>query len=99
LRLRSPAQLRIDAATLTPAKAANPELLAPFARAVHNALCPVCQARVVGVEDAGPDGPRVQVTCFGDPAHVFFFSTGTGHVADRPDAYGEVPEGAGVAEA
>jgi hypothetical protein len=88
-RVRTPAQLRVPDA-LRPVKAASPEILAPFARAVHNAKCPVCGAMCLGVEDIIEGRPRIQVTCFGDPSHAFFFDAATGHISNQPDAYGEV---------
>jgi hypothetical protein len=89
--LRSPAQVRVDADGLAPVPVLNPELLAPLARAVHHGRCPACGADVHGVKDIQPDGsPRVQITCFGDPAHAFFFETGSGHINDMPDVMGEV---------
>jgi hypothetical protein len=75
---------------LRPVFVANPELLAPLARAVHHAHCPACQAAVVAV---GGDGTQVQVTCLGEPAHAFLFDATTGHIANRPMAYGEVVSG------
>ena len=89
--LRSPAQVRVDPSSLAPIKVLNPELLAPLARAIHNGKCPACQAPVHGVLDAAEDGsPQVQIACFGDPAHVFFFDTITGHIDNQPAAMGEV---------
>ena len=89
--LRSPAQVRVDEGHLTSIRPFNPELLAPLARAVHHGKCPACGADVYGVKDIKPDGsPRVQITCFGDPPHVFFFETGSGHISDQPDVMGEV---------
>src|SRR5579859_8142720 len=40
--LRSPAEVRLDPKSLAPIEVHNPELLAPFARAVHNGKCPAC---------------------------------------------------------
>lgn len=89
--LHSPAQVRVDEAALEPIRVLNPELLAPLARAVHHGKCPACGADVHGVKDITPDGsPRVQITCFGDPPHAFFFETGSGHISDLPDLMGEV---------
>jgi hypothetical protein len=89
--LRSPAQVRVDPASLSPIEVRNPELLAPFARAVHNGKCPSCQAPVYGVLDIPENGsPQVQVVCFGDPAHAFFFDAATGHIDNQPSAMGEV---------
>jgi hypothetical protein len=46
---------------------------------------------VHGVLDAAEDGsPQVQIACFGDPAHVFFFDATTGHIDNQPSAMGEV---------
>jgi hypothetical protein len=46
---------------------------------------------VHGVEDSAPDGsPRVQITCFGEPAHAFFFEARTGHIGNLPEVMGEV---------
>jgi hypothetical protein len=46
---------------------------------------------VHGVEDSAPDGsPRVQITCFGEPAHAFFFDARTGHIGNLPEVMGEV---------
>jgi hypothetical protein len=89
--LRSPVQVRVDEDGLRPIKVFSPELLAPLARAVHHGKCPACGADVHGIKDMKPDGsPRVQITCFGDPAHAFFFETGSGHISDQPDVIGEV---------
>ena len=89
--LRSPSQVRVDETGLEPIRVFNPELLAPLARAVHHGKCPACGADVHGVKDITEGGsPRVQITCFGDPAHAFFFETGSGHISDQPDVIGEV---------
>jgi hypothetical protein len=89
--LRSPAEVRVDDRQLAPLQVRNPELLAPLARAIHNGKCPACGAGVHGVVDSPRDGsPRVQITCFGDPAHAYFFDARTGHIADLPEAMGEV---------
>jgi len=88
--LRTPAQVRVDPSSLARIQVHNPELLAPLARAIHNGKCPACQAPVHGFVDASPDGsPQVQIACFGDPAHVFFFDAATGHIDDQPSAMGE----------
>jgi hypothetical protein len=74
-----------------PLEVRNPELLAPLARAIHNGRCPACGAGVHGVEDSALDGsPRVQITCFGEPAHAFFFDARTGHIGNLPEVMGEV---------
>jgi hypothetical protein len=89
--LHSPAQVRVDPAGLASIRVANPELLAPLARAVHNGKCPACQAPVHGFLDSSEEGsPQVQITCFGDPAHVFYFDATTGHIDNQPSAMGEV---------
>jgi hypothetical protein len=89
--LRSPTQVRVDPASLAPIKVLSPELLAPLARAIHNGKCPACQAPVHGVLDTSESGaPLVQIACFGDPAHVFFFDATTGHIDNQPSAMGEV---------
>jgi hypothetical protein len=89
--LRSPAQVRVAEADLDPVEVHSPELLAPLARAIHNGKCPVCEAPVHGVEDIVEEGrPRVQISCFGDPAHVFFFEAHTGHIANQPSRFGRL---------
>jgi hypothetical protein len=89
--LRSPAQVRVDPTSLSPIKVLNPELLAPLARAIHNGKCPACLAPVHGFLDSADDGaPQVQIVCFGDPAHAFFFDATTGHIDNQPSAMGEV---------
>ncbi|MEA2682570.1 MAG: hypothetical protein QOK05_898 [Chloroflexota bacterium] len=89
MRLHSPSEVRVDPAELEPVEAQFPELMAPLARAVNNGKCPACGASVHGVLDAGLAGrTQVQITCFGDPAHVFIFDSTTGHVADQPSAMG-----------
>jgi hypothetical protein len=89
MRLHSPSQLRVDPAHLEPVEAQFPELMAPLARAVHNGKCPACGASVHGVLDASPDGgSQVQLTCFGDPSHVFIFDANSGHIADQPTTMG-----------
>jgi hypothetical protein len=89
--LRSAAQVRVDPANLAPIEVRNPELLAPLARAVHNAKCPACQAPLHGVLDTNENGsPQVQIVCFGDPAHAFFFDAATGHIDNQPSVMGEV---------
>ncbi|MFN2465602.1 MAG: hypothetical protein ABR598_04980 [Candidatus Dormibacteria bacterium] len=89
MRVRTPSQVRVDPAELEPVQARFPELLAPLARAIHNGKCPACGAPVTGVLDTGPgDGQQVQITCFGDPAHVFIFDATTGHVDNQPTAMG-----------
>jgi hypothetical protein len=89
--LRSPSQIRIAEADVEPQEVYSPELLAPLARAIHNGKCPACQAPVHGVLDIAEDGrQRVQISCFGDPQHVFFFDAGTGHIANQPSLYGRV---------
>jgi len=66
-----------------------PELLAPLARAIHHGKCPACGSPVHGVSDRGPDGrARVQISCFGQATHVFFFDSETGRVGDQPTAFG-----------
>jgi hypothetical protein len=46
---------------------------------------------VHGVLDIPENGsPQVQVVCFGDPAHAFFFDAATGHIDNQPSAMGEV---------
>ena len=90
--LRSASEVRLDPASLAPLEIRNPELLAPLARAVYNGKCPACGAAVHGVLDQDQDGhPVVQVTCFGDPAHAFFFDATTGHIGNQPAAMGQVP--------
>ncbi|HEY8741021.1 MAG TPA: hypothetical protein VIN56_10555 [Candidatus Dormibacteraeota bacterium] len=84
MRLHSPSQLRIDPGDLGPVEATFPELLAPLARGIHNGKCPACGASVYGVLD----GTRVQINCFGDPPHVFFFETSSGHIDNQPTAMG-----------
>jgi hypothetical protein len=88
MRLRSPSQVRVDPAELEPLTAPFPELAAPLARAIYNAKCPACNAAMTGVLDNAGEGSQVQITCFGDPAHVFIFDSTTGHVADAPTAMG-----------
>lgn len=89
--LRSPAEVRVDDDSLVPLEVRNPELLAPLARAIHNGKCPACGAGVHGVEDRAPDGSlRVQITCFGLPAHAYFFDAGSGHISNVPEVMGEV---------
>jgi hypothetical protein len=89
MRLPSPSQLRVDPSTLDPIEAQFPELMAPLARAINNGKCAACGAPVTGVLDASPaGGTQVQITCFGDPAHVFIFDATSGHVADQPVAMG-----------
>lgn len=89
--LRSPAEVRVDDERLAPLEVRNPELLAPLARAIHNGKCPACGAGVHGVEDRAQDGsPRVQITCFGEPAHAYFFDARTGHISNLPEVMGEV---------
>ena len=89
--LRSPSQVRVSESDLKPIEVYSPELLAPLARAVHNGRCPACQAPVHGVEDVDGDGrARVQISCFGDPTHVFFFEAHTGHIPNRPSHLGEL---------
>ena len=90
MRLHSPSEVRVDAAELLPVEAQFPELMAPLARALHNGKCPACGASVHGVLlDADPDGAgEVQITCFGEPAHVFIFKTSTGHVDNAPTTMG-----------
>ncbi|MDQ6747870.1 MAG: hypothetical protein M3010_07190 [Candidatus Dormibacteraeota bacterium] len=89
MRLRSPSQLRVDPAQLDPVKAQFPELMAPLARAINHGKCAACGASVTGVLDTGPGGgPQVQITCFGDPAHVFIFDASSGRVPDQPTAMG-----------
>jgi len=74
MRLHSPSQLRVDPADLEPIEVQFPELMAPLARAIHNGKCPACGAAVHGVLDAiATGGTQVQITCFGDPPHVFIF--------------------------
>ena len=87
MRLRSPAQLRVAEEDLLPVAAPNPELLAPLARAIHHAHCQVCGAPVCAVEDG--DGV-VQITCFGERQHAFFFAVVNGRIGDRPAAFGEL---------
>ena len=89
--LRSPSEMRVRSESLGPILVNNPELLAPLARAIHNGKCPACGAGVFALEDTDPRGsPRVQITCFGDPPHAYFFAAATGHIADLPSAMGEV---------
>jgi hypothetical protein len=89
--LRSPTQARIDPASLVPIRVDSPELLAPLARGIHNGKCPACQAPVYGFLDSSAEGSQhVQITCFGDPAHAFFFDATTGHIDNQPMAMGEV---------
>jgi hypothetical protein len=90
--LRSPAEVRLDPNSLAPLEARNPELLAPLARGVYNGKCPSCGAAVYGVLDEAADGhPVVQIVCFGNPAHAFFFDATTGHIDNQPASMGEVP--------
>jgi hypothetical protein len=88
MHLRSPSQVRVSPDEVEPIKVAFPELLAPLARALHHGKCPACQAAVYGVEDIFDGRTQVQITCFGDPAHVFFFDSATGRVDDQPTRYG-----------
>ena len=93
MRLRSPSQLRVSRDDVARADLTTPELLAPLARAIHHSHCPACGADVIGFKDTDPDGAgHVQLTCFGDPAHVFFFETGSGHVSGQPDIMGSLVE-------
>jgi hypothetical protein len=89
MRLHSPSQLRVDPADLQPVEAQFPELMAPLARAINNGKCPACGASVHGVLDGGtPAGSQVQITCFGDPPHVFIFDANSGHIGDQPVTMG-----------
>jgi hypothetical protein len=89
MRLRSPSQVRVDPSTLEPLQVYSPELAAPLARAILNAKCPACLAPMTGVLDSTPDGgSQVQVTCFGDPAHVFIFDASRGRLDNQPTVMG-----------
>lgn len=89
MRLRSPSQVRVDPTELDPVTAPFPELAAPLARAIYNAKCPACTAPMTGVLDTTEDGgSQVQVTCFGDPAHVFIFDSSRGRLDDAPTVMG-----------
>ncbi len=91
VRLRTPAQLRVREDQLEPAEAQFPELLSPLARAVHHSKCPVCLSNMHGFEDLGDDGKTVvQLSCFGDPPHVFLFGSGDGHIDSQPSAFGQL---------
>ena len=91
MRARSGDEARVSPENMLPAVAPHPELLAPLARAIHNSHCPVCGANVIGFDDSTSDGgTRVQITCFGDPAHAFFFDS-VGHVDWVPSLVGTLP--------
>jgi hypothetical protein len=91
MRLRSPSQLRVDPAEIEPIEVRFPELMAPLARAVHNGKCPACGSSVHGVLDANPEGgTQVQITCFGDPAHVFIFDSTRGRLDNAPTRMGRL---------
>ena len=89
MRLLSPSQVRVDPADLEPIEVQFPELMAPLARAVHNGKCPACGASVHGVLDANSSGgTQVQITCFGDPPHVFIFDSTRGRLDNQPTLMG-----------
>lgn len=89
MRVQDPSQLRVDPGDLEPASAHSPELMAPLARALNNGKCAVCGATVQGFADTADDGAaRVQISCWGDPQHVYIFDTTTGHINDQPTMMG-----------
>ena len=91
MRLHSPSQVRVDPAELEPIEVQFPELMAPLARAIHNGKCPACGASVHGVLDASPSGgTQVQITCFGDPPHVFIFDSTRGRLDNQPTLMGQL---------
>ena len=91
MRVRSPSQLRVPESELEPISLRAAELLAPLARSLHNGKCPTCGALVWGHPDTGPDGSTtVEISCFGDPSHVYLFDSTTGHVPDKPIRAGQV---------
>ena len=89
MRLHSPSQVRVDPSEVEPLEVQFPELMAPLARAIQNGKCAACGASVHGVLDAGSEGgAQVQITCFGDPPHVFIFDASGGHLANAPTLVG-----------
>lgn len=91
MRLHSPSQLRVDPADIEPIEVQFPELMAPLARAIHNGKCPACGAAVHGVLDANTTGgTQVQITCFGDPPHVFIFDATRGRLDNQPGVIGRL---------